>query len=263
MGFARAGAGFGASARIPISPSLIADKYPIGVRTRMFAFENLGRPLGLVVGPFFVGAVAAEAGGAEGWRWAMVAIAIPALFVALVARCSSASRRGASTSRKPCSAASSTHDDEPPVRLSSVAARLKKVKTFRYLTLGIGMLGFALVSVPVRLSFLFDETYDFDAYKRGWVLSLTYIPALLVIPIAGRYGDRLFRRDPRWAVRLFGWLVVGVRRVPHGRDPAQRGRAADRVRRDRQRVPARGVHADRPDDLGGRAVPDARRRRSR
>src|SRR5262245_43721437 len=70
MGFARAGAGFGASARIPISPSLIADKYPIGVRTRMFAFENLGRPLGLVLGPFIVGAVAAQSSGTDGWRWA-------------------------------------------------------------------------------------------------------------------------------------------------------------------------------------------------
>jgi len=208
MGFARAGAGFGASARIPISPSLIADKYPIGVRTRMFAFENLGRPLGLVVGPFIVGAVAAQASGADGWRWAMVAIAIPAAFVAVFLLFLREPTRGANEQEAVLGKVLDA-DDEPPVRLSSVAARLKKVRTFRYLTLGIGMLGFALVSVPVRLSFLFDETYNFGAYKRGWVLSLTYIPALLVIPIAGRYGDRLFRRDPRWAVRLFGWLVVG------------------------------------------------------
>src|SRR5262249_56742495 len=105
----------------------------------------------------------------------------------------------------------------PRVGHSWVAARLKKVRTFRYLTLGIGMLGFALVSVPVRLSFLFDETYGFSAYKRGWVLSLTYIPALLVIPIAGRYGDRLFRRDPRRAVRLFRLRVFRPGRlIPFG-----------------------------------------------
>jgi ABC-type branched-subunit amino acid transport system ATPase component/MFS family permease len=208
MGFARAGAGFGASARIPISPSLIADKYPIGVRTRMFAFENLGRPLGLVLGPFIVGAVAAQATGDDGWRWAMVAIAIPAVFVAVALMFLREPARGFNE-QEAVLGRTLDDDDEPPVRLSSVAARLKKVRTFRYLTLGIGMLGFALVSVPVRLSFLFDESYGFSAYKRGWVLSLTYIPALLVIPIAGRYGDRLFRRDPRWAVRLFGWLVIG------------------------------------------------------
>ncbi len=84
MAVARAGAGFGGSARIPITPALIADQYPIDVRTRMFAMENLGRPAGLVVGPFFVGAVAGWAGGVEGWRWAMFAVAIPAVIVAIV-----------------------------------------------------------------------------------------------------------------------------------------------------------------------------------
>jgi ABC-type branched-subunit amino acid transport system ATPase component len=138
----------------------------------------------------------------------MVAIAIPAVFVAIALMFLREPARG-SNEQEAVLGRILDDDGEPPVRLSSVAARLKKVRTFRYLTLGIGMLGFALVSVPVRLSFLFEETYDFSAYKRGWVLSLTYIPALIVIPIAGRYGDRLFRRDPRWAVRLFGWLVIG------------------------------------------------------
>jgi ABC-type branched-subunit amino acid transport system ATPase component/MFS family permease len=207
MAVARAGAGFGASARLPISPALIADQYPIGVRTRMFAMENLGRPTGLVVGPFFVGAVAGWAGGAEGWRWATVAVAIPALFVALVLLVLREPERGRNEQEAILGRLLDSSQD-PPVRLSSAAARLRKVKSFRYLILGIGVLGFALVSVPVRLSFLFDETYHFSAYKRGWVLSLTYVPALLVIPIAGRIGDRLFRRDPRNSVRIFGVLVV-------------------------------------------------------
>jgi ABC-type branched-subunit amino acid transport system ATPase component/sugar phosphate permease len=208
MAVARAGAGFGGSARIPISPALIADQYPIGVRTRMFAMENLGRPAGLVVGPFFVGAVAGWAGGVEGWRWAMVAVAIPAVFVAIVLLFTHEPERGRNEQEAILGRLLDSSQD-PPVRLSAAAARLRKVKSFRYLILGIGVLGFALVSVPVRLSFLFDETYHFDAYKRGWVLSLTYLPALLVIPFAGRMGDRLFRRDPRNAVRIFGVLVIG------------------------------------------------------
>jgi len=207
MGLARAGAGFGASARIPITPSLIADQYPIGVRARMFALENLGRPLGLFVGPFFVGAVAGWAGGLEGWRWAMVAAALPALAIVVALFVLREPARGRNEQEAVLGRLLDS-SAEPPVRLSAASARLKKVKTFRYLVVGIGLLGFALVSVPVRLSFLFDETYDFSAYKRGWVLSLTFLPALVLIPIAGRYGDRLFRRDPRWAVRLFGWLVL-------------------------------------------------------
>jgi ABC-type branched-subunit amino acid transport system ATPase component/predicted MFS family arabinose efflux permease len=207
MAVVRAGAGFGASARIPIAPALIADQYPIGVRTRMFAMENLGRPTALVIGPFIVGAVAGWAGGAEGWRWAMVAVAIPAVIVATVLLFVREPARGRNEQEAVLGKLLDDSDD-PPVRLSSAAARLRKVRSFRYLILGIGVLGFALVSVPARLSFLFEETYDFSAYKRGWVLSLTYLPALLVIPIAGRYGDRLFRRDPRNAVRMFGALVI-------------------------------------------------------
>ena len=208
MAVVRAGAGFGGSARIPITPALIADQYPIDVRTRMFAMENLGRPAGLVVGPFFVGAVAGWAGGVEGWRWAMFAVAIPAVLVAIVLVFTREPERGRNEQQAILGRLLDTSED-PPVRLSAAAARLRKVKSFRYLILGIGVLGFALVSVPVRISFLLDETYHFDAYKRGWVLSLTYLPALLVIPFAGRMGDRLFRRDPRNSVRIFGILVIG------------------------------------------------------
>ena len=196
------------------------------------------------------------AGGVEGWRWAMVAVAIPAVFVAVVLLFTREPERGRNEQEAILGRLLDSSQD-PPVRLSAAAARLRKVKSFRYLILGIGVLGFALVSVPVRLSFLFDETYHFDAYKRGWVLSLTYLPALLVIPLAGRMGDRLFRRDPRNAVRIFGVLVIAYGVFLTIGSQLERGRTAHRARRDRQRVPARGVHASRPDDLRGRAVPDA------
>ena len=207
MGIVRVGSGLFAGSRLPISPSLIADQYPIGVRTRMFAWEGIGRPLGLVVGPFFVGAVAASVGGADGWRWAMVAIAIPALVIAFGLLFLREPTRG-KNEQEAVLGGTLAVDDDPPVRLSAATARLRKVKTFNYLVIGIGILGFALIGVTSRLSFLFEETYHFDAYKRGWVLSLTYLPAIIVMPIAGRYGDKIFRRDPRRAVWFFGICVI-------------------------------------------------------
>lgn len=207
MGIVRTCSGAFAGSRLPISPSLIADQYPIGVRTQMFAWEGLGRPLGLVVGPFFVGAVAASVGGTDGWRWAMVAIAIPAMVIALGLFLLREPQRGKNEQQAVLGGVLAA-DDDPPVRLSSAAARLRKVKTFNYLVVGIGILGFALIGVTSRLSFLFEETYHFDAYKRGWVLSLTYLPAIFAMPIAGRYGDRIFRKDPRRAVWFFGVCVI-------------------------------------------------------
>ena len=52
LAIGRAGTGIGAGAKIPISPSLIADQYPIAIRARIFAAEALGRPIGQVIGPF-------------------------------------------------------------------------------------------------------------------------------------------------------------------------------------------------------------------
>ena len=63
MALTRSGTGLGASATIPISPTIIADQYPIAARTRMLALESLGRPLGYVIGPFIAGFIATQAGG--------------------------------------------------------------------------------------------------------------------------------------------------------------------------------------------------------
>ena len=70
LGIATAGTGVGAAANIPLTPSLIADQYPIGVRTRMFAAQTFGRPAGQVIGPIVAGGVVAIAGNHAGdWRW--------------------------------------------------------------------------------------------------------------------------------------------------------------------------------------------------
>ena len=84
MGLARAGTGFGASARIPIRPALVADQYPLSVRTRVFAMEALGRPLGQVLGPLFAGIVVMLAGDDAGdWRIVFCALLIPAVVTVL------------------------------------------------------------------------------------------------------------------------------------------------------------------------------------
>lgn len=210
MGLARAGTGIGAAARIPISPSLIADQYPIGVRTRMFAAEALGRPLGQVIGPFLVGLIVLIAGG-EGsdWRWPFWIMAIPAIIVVLFVLKLREPHRGRNEQEAVFGAelAENTVDDGP-VRLSAAFARLKKVRTFYFLVVGIGVLGFALIAVPAAFNLLLANEYGYDAFQRGWIGSITWGAALLAIPIAGRYGDRLFHHNPPSALKLMGAAVL-------------------------------------------------------
>jgi ABC-type branched-subunit amino acid transport system ATPase component len=109
--------------------------------------------------------------------------------------------------------------DDGPVRLSAAMARLKKVRTFYFLIVGIGVLGFALVAVPATFNLMMKDVYGYDALQRGWILSITWSVSVITIPLAGRYGERLFRRNPPSALKLMGasilmyglFLTIGLR----------------------------------------------------
>ena len=209
LGVARAGAGLGAAARIPIAPALVADQYPIAVRTRIFAAEAWGRPAGQVVGPFLAGLVVLVAGGGpEAWRWSFWVLIVPAalLLVALVRQ--REPERGRNERDAVFGSDSTQVVADGPVRLSAAFQRLKKVRTFYFLVTGIGVLGFALVAVPSAFNLLLERDYGYDAFTRGWIGSITWAGALVAIPLAGRYGDRLFRRNPRSALTAMGAAIV-------------------------------------------------------
>ncbi len=207
----RVGIGFGQAYSVPVFASLLTDTYPIQGRARVFALYWMSQPIGLLLGPFVAGAIADTAGGTEGWRWTYIILAIPPVLLAVLAF---------ALLREPARGryeqeivlgevlTPSEARTELPVSMSTAYARLKKIKTFYYICTGIGVLGFALVAVPVQLSLLLEDTYGYSAYTRGWMLSLTAVASIVAIPIAGLTYDRLFRRDPVLVVRLAGAFIV-------------------------------------------------------
>ena len=204
----RGGAGLGSAANIPISPALVSDAYPLGARTRMLALEGLGRPIGQVIGPFAAGGLAAWFGGAEGWRPTLLLFAVPPALLGLLL----IKMRDPSRGRNEQMAVLNTELDttDPPIRLSAAFARLKKVRTFYFLVVGIGLLGFALVAVPTLMGLLLkkDAHYGYGAFTRGWMISISWAGSLLAIPFAAVVGEKLFRRDPARSLRLAGILVL-------------------------------------------------------
>lgn len=209
MGLARAGSGFGASARVPIGPSLVADQYPLAVRTRIFAIEALGRPLGQVIGPLFAGLVVVWAGNDGGdWRLVFFALLIPAGITVIWSLALREPERGRQEQETILGTAAASGEPEPPVRLSAAFQRLKKVRTFYFLVVGIGVLGFALIAVPGAFNLLLEDTYGYSAFRRGWIGAITWSGALIGIPLAGRFGEVLFRRNPPSALRMMGLFIV-------------------------------------------------------
>jgi|DEB0MinimDraft_10_1074344.scaffolds.fasta_scaffold00900_2 ABC-type branched-subunit amino acid transport system ATPase component/predicted MFS family arabinose efflux permease len=204
-----AASGFGQAYRIPVSNSLLADTYPIQARSRVYALESMSRPLGQLIGPLLVGSVAVIAGGVEGWRWAFFVIAVPPVIIGLAAsRMPNPPRGQFDQSAVLDSGPLEVAELEPS--MSTALARLRKIRTFYYLATGVGVLGFALIAVPIQFNLLLEDRYGMDALERGIIEASMWVASLIAIPIAGRLFDRTFRKDPEQMVRTAGAMVMAA-----------------------------------------------------
>ena len=217
---ANAGTGLGQAYRIPVSNSLLVDTYPIQARSRIFALEGLGRPAGQLLGPLAIGGIAALSGGDEPWRTAFFAVAVAPVVAAIVAALVLREpERGHYEKRavfgdeqveqvEVDEQVEQVEVDEPPVSIGTAFARLRKIKTFYFLSTGVGVLGFALIAIPIQFNLLLEDKYAMGPFERGVVESLIWVAALVGLPIAGRIFDRGFRRDPAAMMRLAGTWVM-------------------------------------------------------
>jgi ABC-type branched-subunit amino acid transport system ATPase component/sugar phosphate permease len=206
--------GLGQSYRIPVSNSLLSDSYPVQSRSRVFAVEGTGRPIGQLLGPLLVGGVAAWAGGTEGWRWAFVVLAIPPVIVGLASISLKEPQRGKfdqeSVLGHTLDRKEQEEAEELPISVSQAYARLKKVQTFYFLSVGVGVVGFALIAVPLQFNLLLEDKYAFGPLKRGVVESFIWVVAIPLLPVVGHLFDRTFRQDPARMMRQAGWMVVAA-----------------------------------------------------
>ena len=66
--------------------------------------------------------------------------------------------------------------------------------------LAFAAMGFGLFTGPVLANLFLEEEFGLDAFERGLVGTIGGVGVLLVLPFAGRYYDRLYRRDPAKAL---------------------------------------------------------------
>ena len=203
-----AGTGFGQAYRIPVSNSLLVDTYPIQSRSRIFALEGLGRPAGQLLGPLTIGGIAALVGGDDPWRAAFFAVAVAPLVAAAVSALVLREPERGRFEKQAVFGSEHVQVDELPVSISTAFARLRKIKTFYFLSTGVGVLGFALIAIPIQFNLLLEDKYAMGPFERGVVESLTWVAALVGLPIAGRIFDRGFRRDPAAMMRFAGMLIM-------------------------------------------------------
>ena len=194
----------------PVHASLLTDTYPIEGRGRIFALHNLANPIGLAVAPLLAGGIATLVGGDEGWRWAFMLLSVPALVLAVAAFALKEPPRGRYEQESVLGAAEHLHDDGPRVSLSAGFERLKKIKTFYYVMVALGVIGFAASGTPAIFNLLLEDKYGLDALGRGTVGSVIAIGSAIGALFGGRFADRAFRTDPGRLVKLGGFAIAAI-----------------------------------------------------
>jgi ABC-type branched-subunit amino acid transport system ATPase component len=100
------------------------------------------------------------------------------------------------------------HDRPVPPSLEAAFARILQIRTLKTTIMAFSALGFGLFTVPVLSNLFMQDHFGLDAFKRGVVVTITGVGALLVLPFIGRYYDHLYRQDPARALRLIGFTLL-------------------------------------------------------
>ncbi len=213
--------GLGKATIDPVHGSLLADYYPAEARGRVYAAHQAANPIAGVVGPLFAGGVAFAVGGEEGWRWAFIAAVPLSVIAALSAFKLREPQRGGHERDSVGGDAAPGHteldgradDAGPRIPLGTALRRLLEIRSLRYLYLGIGVMGFGLVSGPLLLSLHFEEALGINELGRGVIFTVLAAAGLVGLPFGGVVADRLFRHDPSWPLFLIGALVIAYTAV--------------------------------------------------
>jgi ABC-type branched-subunit amino acid transport system ATPase component/sugar phosphate permease len=201
--------GMGQANEQPIQSAILADAYPPEGRGRIFGIHRGASTVGLMLGPAAAGAIAAVAGGDDGWRWSFVILAVPVAILGVIALFLPEPKRGR---HEQLAVLGEELDEgqEPPLSLGAAFARLKKIRSFYYLMAALGAFGMAITTVPIYLNLILEDHLHLSAGSRGVLGSITYTGAVIGAFVGGRYADVLFRRSPESTFRFAGAALAAL-----------------------------------------------------
>ncbi len=208
--------GLGRISNEPLHASLLADWYAPANRPQVYATHRLANFFGNVLGPVVAVAIAAVAGGTEGWRWAFGFLAIPTVVLVLRARgLSDPGRHGAVV---PVGALSpdgplvleGPADDGPPLPLRPALRALSRLATLRRLWLSAVFFGAGVGSLPIFISAFANDALGIGPTGRSALNVGFGVAGFVGLLVAGRLASRTVEAGniPGLALQTGGAIVV-------------------------------------------------------
>jgi ABC-type branched-subunit amino acid transport system ATPase component/MFS family permease len=197
-------AGIGKANEGPIQGSILSDAYPPAGRGRIYGIHRAALPIGILVGPLVAGTIGALATDDNGWRWAFVALAVPAVVLGIATLRLPEPKRGRYEQEALLGGELPEDPNALPISLSAAFARLKKVRTFYFIMCALGAFGLCVTTIPIYLSLVLSDELGQSVGARGVLGSIGALGAIAGAVIGGRYSDRLYRRRPELCLYLAG-----------------------------------------------------------
>ncbi len=186
---ARMGVGIGEAGGNPPSQALIAEYFPLELRSKAIAFYIAGASMGAFLGIFSAGYLAEE----YGWRSAFYVLGAPGLIFALVVRF---------TLKEP-PVRNTPEESGSPLRSGSMwqaVRHLFKGRAFTHLMIAIGLLWFGNVGAGQWSAPFLQRSYGLSSKEVGILLSLLAVPNLISVLAGGFIADRMAKRNIVWLI---------------------------------------------------------------
>jgi ABC-type branched-subunit amino acid transport system ATPase component/predicted MFS family arabinose efflux permease len=201
------GAGIAKSSNLTVHGSMLADTYPISIRGRVSASRDSAARLVGVLSPVLVGAIAAGAGGQDGWRWAFLLLGVPVAVFGFLAFTLPEPPRG-QFEKEDVRGEVIEESDPAPISVEAAFARLMQIRTLKLAIIAFAAMGFGLFTTPILANLFLEDQYGLGSFDRGVVGTCLGIGVLVALPFVGRYYDRLYQVSPARALKLVGLLVL-------------------------------------------------------
>ncbi len=197
LAWARVGVGVGEAALSPAAHSLIADYFAVERRATALGVYAMGIHIGILFGVL--------AGGwleeFWGWRHAFLAVGLPGVALALVVQLTL--REPERGRHDPRPAAGAPDPGLPTV--GEVMRYLAGLRSFRHLSLGIGLVAFSGYAFAVWAPTFLRRVHEMSGGELGTKFGIALgVGGAIGSVLAGWLADRLGRGDVRWWL----WLAA-------------------------------------------------------
>jgi MFS family permease len=188
MALARIGVGVGEAALSPPAHSLLSDYFPAHKRATALGVYSMGIHIGILFG--------VVAGGwleeFWGWRRAFVVVGLPGVLLAVIVRFTVKEPQRGAQERRPL-------PDGPAPGVAEVVRFLASKRSFRHLSLGIGLTAFAGYAFATWAPTFLRRVHDMAGGELGTKYGLALgIGGAIGSVLAGVVADRFGRSDVRW-----------------------------------------------------------------